>query len=370
MGSPALVKCLVWDLDNTLWDGTLLEDGAVPPRDGVADVIAALDARGILQSVSSKNDHDLAWARLTELGLAEYFVFPQIGWGRKPDAVIRIAERLRFALGTMAFVDDTPAERAEVRFHAPEVRCYTPEQIPELVSLPEFSPATVTVDARRRRTMYRAGFEREAAQAEFDGPDEEFLRSLKVEMRIARATGDLLSRVEELTLRTSQMNATGVHYSDAELRGLLADPRHEVLVTTVSDRFGPYGAVGVLLLERHGPVWHLKLLATSCRVVSLGAGSAILGWLSGQAARAGVHLVADFRATERNRMMEVAYRFAGFGDAACACRDAVAPAAPEIQRLHLTPVEQPPPAALRLEAPDLAAGAGRARLSRTASAPG
>jgi methoxymalonate biosynthesis protein len=369
---PATVKCLVWDLDNTLWDGTLLEGDTVRPRDGVVDVIAALDARGILQSVSSKNDHDLAWARLTELGLADYFVLPQIGWGRKSDAVLRIADKLRFALGTMAFVDDAAAERAEVQFHAPEVRCYTPEQVSGLASLPEFSPATSTVDARRRRSLYQAGFRREAAQAEFDGPDQAFLLSLEARMRIARATDDLISRVEELTLRTSQMNATGVHYSAAGLRGLLADPHHEILVTTVSDRFGPYGAVGILLLERHKTVWHLKLLATSCRVVSLGVGSALLGWLSTQAARAGVHLVADYRPTKRNRMMEVAYRFAGFGDDACPCRDAIGLAEAEIQRLHLTPARQPPPAAIRLEAPDLAAAATPAegaRVSRPASAP-
>ena len=79
---PPLVKCLVWDLDNTLWQGTLLEDGEVRLSDEVRDVIVALDDRGILQSISSKNDYDLAWARLEALGIAEYFVLPKIGWGR------------------------------------------------------------------------------------------------------------------------------------------------------------------------------------------------------------------------------------------------------------------------------------------------
>lgn len=121
-------------------------------------------------------------------------------------------------------------------------------------------------------------------------------------MTISRATGEELTRVEELTLRTSQMNATGVHYPDAALRALMSDPQHEVL-----------------LLEKRPYVWHLKLLATSCRVVSFGAAAAILRWLIDQAASAGVHLAADFRATDRNRMMEVAYRFAGFTDQACPC---------------------------------------------------
>jgi methoxymalonate biosynthesis protein len=114
------------------------------------------------------------------------------------------------------------------------------------------------------------------------------------------------------------MNATGVHYCATTLRGLLADPRYEVLVVTLTDRFGPHGAVGILLLEKypawkkHPRVWHLKLLTTSCRVISFGVGSTILNWLINQAALAHAHLVADFRDTDRNRIMEIAYRFAGF----------------------------------------------------------
>ncbi|MFJ6690593.1 HAD-IIIC family phosphatase [Streptomyces sp. NPDC091294] len=359
--NTTLVKCLVWDLDNTLWSGTILEGDDVRVADAVRDVVTGLDARGIMQSVSSKNDPDLALARLTELGLAEYFVLPQIGWGRKSDAVRRVADRLRFALGTMAFVDDQPAERAEVSHHLPEVRCYAAEDVLSLLDRPEFSPGTVTVDSARRRQMYQASFRREAEQSSFQGPDEEFLRSLDLVMEIRRATGEELTRVEELTLRTSQMNATGIHYGDAELRGLLSDPAHEVLTVTLTDRFGPHGAIGVLLVERHASVWHLKLLATSCRVVSFGAGAAIINWLVGEAARAGVHLLADFRRTERNRMMEVAYRFSGFDDSACGCRAGLAePPQPEIERLHLVPAPQPAPATLTLRAPELAAAAGAA----------
>ncbi|MES4907293.1 MULTISPECIES: HAD-IIIC family phosphatase [unclassified Streptomyces] len=371
-----MVKCLVWDLDNTLWQGTLLEDDAVRLPESVRETIVALDSRGILQSVSSKNDHDLAWAKLEELGLAEYFVLPRIGWGPKSESVREIADRLRFAHRAVAFVDDQPAERAEVTFHLPDVRCYGADEVATLTERPEFSPRTVTVDARRRRQMYQAGFEREAAQSSFTGPTEEFLRSLDLRMRIERATDEQLLRVEELTLRTSQMNATGVHYSDATLRALLADPHHEVLVASLTDRFGPHGAIGVMLLATHPGAWHLKLLATSCRVVSFGAGAAIINWLTDQAARAGAHLVADFRPTDRNRMMEIAYRFAGFGDEACECLAALPDTDVEgLRRLHLTADRREPHATIDLTAPDLTAGrsapaAGRAAADvRAASAP-
>ena len=355
--NPLLVKCLVWDLDNTLWRGTLLEDPEVTVSDELRNVVIELDSRGILQSISSKNDYDLAWERLEQLGLAEYFVFPQINWSPKSGAVKEIARKLNFALGTIAFIDDMPNERAEVTFHLPDLRVYAAEEARTLTGRPEFSPEVITVDARRRRHMYQASFRRDTERESFTGPDEDFLRSLDLVAHIKRADEDDLSRVEELTLRTSQMNATGVHYPDEVLRGLLADPDYEVLVLTMADRFGPHGAVGVMLLEYQPAVWHLRLLATSCRVVSFGAGTVVINWLIDQAAAAGVHLAADFRPTERNRMMEIAYRFAGFTTDPCECLNVLGQRAENdgVQCLHLIPEARSWPATLRLISPDLAA---------------
>jgi methoxymalonate biosynthesis protein len=354
--TPTLVKCLVWDLDNTLWAGTLLEDPDVVLSVQTRAVIERLDSRGILQSIASRNDFDLAWRQLEKAGIAEYFVHPQIGWGRKSDSVRQIADQLNFAPDTIAFIDDLPSERAEVGSRLPGVRCYPADQATSLTCLPEFSPPVVTVDARRRRQMYQASFLRDAERDSFTGPDEEFLRSLELAMHIQRADEQSLSRVEELTLRTSQMNATGVHYPDQVLRGLLADPDHEILTVTLTDRFGPHGAVGVILLERHPSVWHLKLLATSCRVVSFGAGAVLLNWLIDQAARAGVHLAADFRPTERNRMMDIAYRFAGLSQEPCQCLAGLGVAdGGNVERLHLVAVPRQQATTMRLHAPDLAA---------------
>ncbi|MEU5628577.1 MULTISPECIES: HAD-IIIC family phosphatase [Streptomyces] len=360
--TPPIVKCLVWDLDNTLWKGTLIEDGVVEVDDTIRKVVMELDARGVLQSVSSRNDHDEAWARLEQLGLAEYFVLPHIGWGPKSDSVRSIAERLNFSPKTIAFIDDLPTERAEVAYHLPDVRCYPAEQAGALLGLPEFSPAVVTVDAARRRQMYQAGFERDRERESHRGADEDFLRSLELVMRIGKARGEEITRVEELTLRTSQMNATGVHYSDAALRALLSDADHEVLVVSMADRFGPHGAVGVMLIEKTPGAWHIKLLATSCRVVSFGAGAVLLRWLTDAAARAGVHLVADFKRTERNRMMEVAYRFAGFTTAECDCLAAFSPAE-GTECLHLEPTRQAPPTTMTVIAPEPFAGGREAEWS-------
>src|SRR5215218_1506267 len=91
---PKTVKCVVWDLDHTVWNGILLEDERVELRPGVLELIRALDERGILQSVASRNDRERAMARLEALGIADYFLHPQIDWNAKGANVERIAQKL------------------------------------------------------------------------------------------------------------------------------------------------------------------------------------------------------------------------------------------------------------------------------------
>ncbi|CAM4470196.1 FkbH domain protein [Mycobacterium basiliense] len=353
------VKCLVWDLDNTLWNGTLLEGDNVLIADETRQVIEVLDSRGIIQSIASKNDRDLAWARVCELGISDYFVFPQIAWAPKSSSIKHIAEKLNFAFNAIAFIDDLATERAEVSYHLPDVRCYRNDDILTLPTLPEFSPI-VTADASRRRNMYRAAEQREEFRSTFEDNDEDFLRSLNLRLRIESAAEEDIPRAEELTLRTSQMNATGVHYSEKTLRKLCAEPGYELMLASLDDRFGSHGIIGLILLEKNCAYWHLRLLATSCRVVMFGVGATILTWLINHASNAGVHLVADFRKTDRNRVMEVTYRFNGFGDSACACYSSL-PHLEGVKRMHLVPESRAWPTTMRLEAPDLTAtSSGRA----------
>lgn len=110
------VKCVVWDLDNTLWTGVLLEDTRVSLRPEVPGILRALDERGILHSIASRNDRAIAMEKLREFGLGEYFLWPQINWNPKSDSIRAIADNLRLGLDTFAFIDDQPFELAEVAF--------------------------------------------------------------------------------------------------------------------------------------------------------------------------------------------------------------------------------------------------------------
>ena len=311
---PKKIKCVVWDLDQTVWDGILLEGDTLALRPGIRDLIEVLDQRGILQSVASRNEAGPALEQLEHFGLSRYFLHPQIGWDAKSEAVKRIAERLNLGLDTFAFIDDQPFEREEVRFSLPAVRTFDAAETGRLRDEPDFVPRVVTEDARRRREMYQADQVRQEEEASFRGPNDAFLATLGMRLSFGPATAADLVRVEELVARTNQLNTTGRIYSLAELAALRESPEHVLLVAELSDRHGPYGKIGVVLLHRAGDTWTIRLLLMSCRVMSRGVGGALITLLRREARRAGVRLRADFRVTDRNRMMYITYKFAGFAD--------------------------------------------------------
>lgn len=311
-GSSKPVKCLVWDLDNTVWSGVLLEDADVQLRDGVSEVIRALDERGILHSIASRNDEALALAKLESLGLAEYFVAPRIGWNAKSASVKAVADELNLGLDALAFIDDDPFERGEVVFELPAVRTYNATNLRALLDRPELVPAVIAPGSAGRRLLYRAEHQRRVAEETFEGPREAFLAGLGMEFTIFPATEDDLARAEELTVRTNQLNTTGRTYSGDELRAMAASPDHDVLMARLTDRFGDYGTIGLALVARTPGAWTLRLLLMSCRVLSRGVGSILLAHVMERARDAGAGLVAELVPNDRNRMMMVTLRFAGF----------------------------------------------------------
>lgn len=306
------VKCVVWDLDNTIWDGILLEDPEVRLRPGVPDILRMLDERGILLSIASRNDHAAAFAKLRELGIDEYFLYPQINWNSKAASIAQIAKDLNLALDAFAFVDDQPFEREEVAFSHPGVLCIDSADLEDLLDRPELNPRFITEDSRLRRRMYQADIARNREEAEFVGPTEEFLATLEMIFTIAPCREEDLKRAEELTVRTHQLNTTGYTYSYEELDALRQSPRHELLIASLEDRHGAYGKIGLSLVEKGPEVWTVKLLLMSCRVMSKGVGTIMIQQLLRRAKEAGVKLRAEFVSNDRNRQMLITYRFAGF----------------------------------------------------------
>lgn len=335
------IKCVVWDLDNTLWDGVLLEDGEVTVRSAVIDHIRRLDGMGILHSVASRNDRDTTLAKLRSLGIDDMFLCPQIGWGAKSASIERIAARLNLGLDAFAFVDDQAFELAEVGSALPQVTLVDVARLDDELAMPDYHPRFITDESAQRRAMYASQLTRDDLEAEFSGTSEEFLASLDMKFVIAPARVEDLQRAEELTLRTNQLNSTGRTYSYDELSALRESPDHLLLVASLTDRFGSYGKVGLALVEKSTPDWQLKMMLMSCRVMSRGVGTVLLGQIMRLAREAGAGLLADLVETGRNRMMQITYAFSGFREVARDGAQVVLAASPD--------TIQPPPAYVRLE---------------------
>src|SRR5262249_13401837 len=158
------VKCLVWDLDNTLWDGILLEDPDVTLRPEIPSILKTLDERGILHSIASRNDPKLAMDKLREFGLADYFLWPQINWNSKSDSIKEIATRLSLGLDTFAFVDDQPFELGEVAFVHSKVLCIDAANLAGIPDLKRMHPRFITDESKTRRQMYQSDVQRQEAE--------------------------------------------------------------------------------------------------------------------------------------------------------------------------------------------------------------
>jgi FkbH-like protein len=310
--SSSQLKCLVWDLDGTLWDGILAEGDDVQLFEGVANTVRALDERGILQSIASRNDEAHALDKLRELGLAEYFLHPQIHWGAKSGSIGVIAQRLNIGIETIAFIDDQLFELGEVAASHVEVLCLGVERRNELLQMPEFAPRFVTDESRERRRMYLSDAAREAAENGFKGAREAFLGSLGMKFTIAAAELQDLGRIEELVARTNQLNTTGRIYSLEQLDEFRLSSQYDLWVASLDDVHGKYGKIGLALVEKTEKVWTIKAFLMSCRVMSRGVGAVFIRWLLNRARANGVALRAEMIPNERNRMMIATYRFSGF----------------------------------------------------------
>ncbi len=236
----------------------------------------------------------------------------ECGWGRKSDAVARIAAELGMATDALAFVDDDPYERAEVGTALPEVLVLAPEEVTDAASWPEFGATAVTDEARRRGEMYAARRRRQDAERAFGGSREEFLASAGTQVTIAAAAAADVPRLHELTARTRQFNSAGRAVAEAEFATLTGTAG--VVTVRLRDAFGDDGIVGVCVISYGaGSEWTVRMLAMSCRAMGRGVIGALLTWLIRAAARAGAREVAvPCVLNERNVPLRLALASAGF----------------------------------------------------------
>ena len=313
-------KCVVWDLDNTMWDGILVEDGAaaLTLKPGITEIIQQLDQRGILHSVASKNDAPEA---LTVLGAvrasASTSSYPDNLLGPKSEAIKRIAQQLNIGVDAL-FRGRLDFELAQVAAGCPGVRTLNANAYLSIPTLPECQ-VPVTAEASERRKMYQTESVRQTVAGRFGEDYLAFLRDCHLEAHLRPLTPGNVQRVHELTQRTNQMNFSGNRYDRAVLERILATPYLDTYVLDCRDRFGDYGVVGFCIVDRREP--RITDLAFSCRVQSKRVEHALLSYIVKRYRDPVVRDVfANYRKTSRNAPSgrvfdDVGFELAGETDA-------------------------------------------------------
>ncbi|WP_030766010.1 HAD-IIIC family phosphatase [Streptomyces sp. NRRL F-2664] len=353
-------KCLVLDLDDTLWDGVLGEDGP----DGIAAAgtlrgeafgafqrcVGQLASQGVLLAVSSKNDEGPVWEALAshpDLLLREAdFAAVRADWRPKDRNLADIARALDLAPDALVFADDSPAERALVRHGLPGVAVVALDgepalHVPRLLADGWFDALRLTEEDRARPGAYRRRREHRALRAG-SGSYEEFLRALEVTVGLGPPRRHEFARVSQLTLRTNQFNLTGGGCAEDELALWAAAPGRLLLVARSADRFGDNGLVGAVLGTITEGVLRLDGMWLSCRVLGRGVEHACLALLLARARELGLSGVsARYVPTARNHRARDFYPSCGFTRAAAeaggACADGAAVFHHDLARLPEVP---------------------------------
>ncbi|MFE7929555.1 HAD-IIIC family phosphatase [Streptomyces sp. NPDC057456] len=315
---PDGVKCVVWDLDGTLWDEIAVEsatDDLPTPRPAALAAIDALAARGVLSSIASRSAPSVLDRLDAVPEVRARFLAPQVSWQDKSESLRRIAKDLGIAVDALVLVDDSPYERAEVGALLPGVRTLTPEDVPALLAA--FEGREVTAESRERVHRYRTEETRRAEGERFEGSREEFLRWCDMRLTVGAATAEEIPRALELAARTHRLNSSGL--TPDRLHELASADGHELYTARMTDRFGAYGIIGAALVDRAHrtdratpATWSVPLLALSCRVAGRGAAAAFLFRLMERAREAGAEeFRVTLRPTDANLEMRILLRQAG-----------------------------------------------------------
>lgn len=324
-------KCLILDLDDTLWGGAVGEgSGAVLlGMDGVGlayrelqEELLNLHQRGILLAIASKNNWDDAIDVIDNhpamVLRRRHFAALRINWQDKATNLREIAAELQLGLDAFVLLDDDPAEREWVRSQLPEVETPAPPRDPALLrrfllEIDAFATLSLTEEDQARGALYEQRARVEDLRRTAPSLDD-FYASLEMRATIALASERTRTRIAQLTQRTNQFNLTTRRYSDEQIADVMRGGAHRVYALSLADRFGDHGLVGVGILKRESDAsWRIDTLLLSCRVMGRTVETAFLAHLVEEARRHGARrLVGEYLPTKKNAPVKDLFAAHGF----------------------------------------------------------
>ena len=326
------IKCVILDLDNTLWGGAIGDDGMENIELGELGLgraygdfqrwLKQLRERGIILAVCSKNNEENA-RRPFELHpdmvlrLEDIAVFVA-NWESKAENIRQIQQTLNISFSSMVFLDDNPVERNVVSSELPEVTVPELPQDPTrylefLQGLNLFETVSFTHDDVVRTAQYQAEARRaEVKTSSFTGKD--FLESLEMIAAVEEFTDFNRPRVAQLIQRSNQFNLRTLRYSGAEIANMVGDPSRINLAFSLSDKFGDYGLISIImLLKQSEDEYFIDNWIMSCRVLGRGMENFVLNAAAHAAREAGSkQLRGEYVATSKNEIVKEHYKNLGF----------------------------------------------------------
>lgn len=325
-------KCLVLDLDNTLWGGTIGDDGMENIQLGTLGIgkvftdfqhwIKKLKERGIILAVCSKNTGSVAKEPFIShpdmvLRLEDIAVFIA-NWETKVDNIRHIGAILNIGFDSMVFLDDNPFERAMVREAIPAI---TVPGLPEdpagyleyLYTLDLFGTSSLSAEDRGRTTLYQQQAQREMGMHQF-GDAEAFLKSLGMLSKVESLNSFNMPRVAQLTQRSNQFNLRTVRYTEADLQKIGSSPDHFIFSFTLEDKFGDNGIICVVILQKEtAETAFIDTWLMSCRVLQRGMENFTLNTIAGFAKQKGFrYLKGEYLPTPKNQLVKDHFANLGF----------------------------------------------------------
>lgn len=317
-------KCIVLDLDNTLWGGIVGEDGRdnlalslTPPGAGFIafqQALRDLHDRGIILAINSSNNPeealDVIRAHPNMILKEHNFAAQRINWNDKVENMRDLAKELNLGLDSMVFLDDNPLNREAMRTFLPEVE--TPELPADpaqyakfLHSLPYFAGGAITDEDKMRGNMYVTERLRKEAEKQ-SGSRSEFLKGLGIELTVCEDDPSSLARLAQLTEKTNQFNVKKRPLREKEIETYMRDKSYAIFHARAVDQFGDQGIIAFALVRKEKELWHTESLLMSCRIIGRGIEDAFLSAIALRAKEEGARDISiTFESSEKNELARV-----------------------------------------------------------------
>ncbi len=310
------IKLVIWDADNTLWNGTVYykDKEAIKIKPGTKAALKELDKRDIISTLCSKNNYEDVDIMLEKFEIDKYFKESQVGWGLKSEAIKKLSKIFDVPFEEILFIDDDPFQRAEVQSQLPELNITELADPIDVLNIEGVKPKYETEEDKKRVKILKEDRDRGEEEKNNRGNYKDFLRQCDIEMIIRKIEEKDWSRVVQLLNRTNELNATGNRYELEELKKSYEINKDKIFVVELIDKFGEYGLIAETIIDTTEPdIWFIRDLTVSCRTMGRGIGSTLVLVILNLAKKGEIKKVRGYvKPSESNWRMQPLFEKRGF----------------------------------------------------------